>query len=92
MTNDMSAKAPLPAGSPYRELQFDGDQIVAVLLEGEGTAVPVRLICQALGLDVVSQSERIQAHDVLARGLRVVRGREGECIAHYSAERSERIH
>lgn len=25
-------------------------------------------------------------------GRRVVRGREGECIAHYSAERSERIH
>lgn len=77
MTDEPSANAPVPARSPYREIQFDGDQIVAVLLEGEGTAVPVRVICQALGLDVASQSERIQAHEVLARGLRVVRVRQG---------------
>lgn len=69
--------APVPAASPYREIQFDGDQLVAVLLEGEGTAVPVRIICIALGLDVASQSERIQAHEVLARGLRIVRIRQG---------------
>lgn len=77
--------APLPARSPYREIQFDGDQIVAVLLEGEGTAVPVRVICQALGLDVASQSERIQAHEVLARGLRVVRVRQGSQLRSVAA-------
>lgn len=77
MSDEARSSAPVPGGSPYREIQFDGDQIVAVLLEGEGTAVPVRLICRALGLDVASQSERIQAHEVLARGLRVVRVRQG---------------
>jgi hypothetical protein len=69
MGYDSSATSPVTAGSPYREIQFDGDTIVAGLLEGEGTAVPVRMICQALGMDVASQSERIQAHEVLARGL-----------------------
>ncbi|MCG8352844.1 MAG: hypothetical protein MI924_34200 [Chloroflexales bacterium] len=76
---------PMPARSPYREIQFDGDQIVAVLLEGEGTAVPVRVICQALGLDVASQSERIQAHEVLARGLRIVRIRQGSQLRSVAA-------
>lgn len=77
MSDNLPSRAPVPAGSPYREIQFDGDQLVAVVLEGEGTAVPVRVICQALGLDVASQSERIQAHEVLARGLRIVRVRQG---------------
>lgn len=85
MAEDTSSNAPVPAGSPYREIQFDGDQIVAVLLEGEGTAVPVRLICQALGLDVANQSERIQAHEVLARGLRVVRVRQGSQLRSVAA-------
>jgi hypothetical protein len=35
------------------------------------------MMCQVLGLDVASQSERIQAHEVLARGLRIVRVRQG---------------
>ena len=85
MTDDSSATSPVPTGSPYREIQFDGDTLVAVLLEGEGTAVPVRVICQALGMDVASQSERIQAHEVLARGLRVVRVRQGSQLRSVAA-------
>lgn len=77
----MSDKPPrnssVPATSPYRELQFDGDQLIAVRLEGDGMAIPVRMMCQVLGLDVTSQSERIQAHEVLSRGLRIVRVRQG---------------
>jgi hypothetical protein len=67
----------IPQVSPYRELQFDGDQLVAVVIEGDGVAVPVRLICQALGLDIGSQSERLQEHEVLSQGLRIVRIRQG---------------
>src|SRR5436309_848407 len=44
---------------------------------GDRVAVPVRLVCQALGLDVGSQSERLQSHDVLSMGLRIVRIRQG---------------
>jgi hypothetical protein len=44
-----------------------------VILDGEGVAVPVRTICLALGLDVQSQSDRLRNHDVLARGLRIVK-------------------
>ncbi|NJM07725.1 hypothetical protein HC891_18345, partial [Candidatus Gracilibacteria bacterium] len=55
------------------QLQFLGDDLVAVVLEGEGVAIPTRLVCVALGLDPEAQSERLRAHDVLAQGLRVVR-------------------
>lgn len=58
--------------TPYREVQFDGDRLTAVILEGEGVAVPVRTICEVLGLDLDAQSERLRNHEVLARGLRVV--------------------
>lgn len=58
--------------TPYRDVQFDGDHLTAVILEGEGVAIPVRTICAVLGLDLDAQSERLRAHDVLARGLRVV--------------------
>lgn len=56
MTHDPHRDEPPVATSPYRELQFDGDQLVAVILEGDGVAVPVRLVCAALGLDVGSEA------------------------------------
>src|SRR5262245_3205246 len=77
MSDTSSPDPTVPQVSPYRELQFDGDRLVAVILEGDGVAVPVRLVCQALGLDVGSQSERLQSHDVLSMGLRIVRIRQG---------------
>lgn len=58
-------------------VEFDGDRLTAVILEGEGVAVPVREYCAALGLDVESQSTRLRDHEVLSRGLRVVRVRVG---------------
>ncbi len=64
----------LPQRRPHTELvQFEGDSLLAVVLEGEGVAVPVRTICLALGLDVQSQSERVRDHEVLSRGLRIVK-------------------
>jgi hypothetical protein len=56
----------------YREVHFDGDTLTAVILEGEGVAIPVRTICEVLGLDLEAQSNRLRAHEVLARGLRIV--------------------
>lgn len=58
--------------APYHEVQFDGDTLTAVILEGEGVAIPVRTICDVLGLDLEAQSARLREHEVLARGLRVV--------------------
>jgi P22_AR N-terminal domain len=77
MSDEPLRNVPVPADSPYREIQFDGDQILTVRLEHEGVAVPVRMMCQVLRLDVTSQSERLQAHEVLSRGLRIVRVRQG---------------
>src|SRR4028119_1361149 len=62
----------------FEHIEFEGDNLVAVLLEGEGVAVPVRAICQALGLDVQSQSDRLRDHEVLAEGLRLVRVPQGK--------------
>jgi P22_AR N-terminal domain len=77
MSDSESPDSAVPELSPYRDLQFDGDRLVAVILE-DGVAVPVRLVCLALGLDIGSQSERLQSHDVLATGLRIVRIRQGK--------------
>jgi hypothetical protein len=39
--------------------------------------VPVRTICQALGLDLESQSAKLREHEVLAQGVRLVRVPQG---------------
>jgi hypothetical protein len=57
--------------STYREVQFDGDILIAVVLD-DGVAVPVRTICDVLGLNLDRQSERLRAHEVLSQGLRIV--------------------
>jgi phage FluMu protein gp41 len=54
-------------------VDLDGDELVAAVLEGEGVAVPIRLVCDALGLATQPQSDRLREHDVLSQGLRVVR-------------------
>lgn len=57
----------------YQEVSFDGDTLMAVIVNGEGVAVPVRTVCAILNLDVETQSERLQEHDVLSGGLRYVK-------------------
>lgn len=54
-------------------VQIDGDEVVAVILEGEGVAVPVLLVCRSLGIDSAAQIDRLREHDVMARGLRFVK-------------------
>lgn len=54
-------------------VDLDGDEIIAAVLEGEGVAVAIRLVCNALGLAAQPQSDRLREHDVLSQGLRVVK-------------------
>jgi hypothetical protein len=54
-------------------IQVAGEELVAVILEGEGVAVPIRLVCQALGVSPQKQSEMLREHDALATGLRIIR-------------------
>jgi len=54
-------------------IDLDGDELIAAVLAGEGVAVPIRLVCEALGLATQPQSDRLREHDVLSQGLRVVR-------------------
>lgn len=68
----------LPQRRPiFETITFDDDQLVAVILDGDGVAVPVRAISQALGLDPRYQLERLRQHDVLVTGLREVRMPQG---------------
>lgn len=71
-----------PAPAPHRPsseaIEFEGDRLIGVRLEHEGIAIPVREICQALGLDIDTQSARLREHEVLAQGLRMVRVRYGD--------------
>ncbi|NTW97201.1 MAG: hypothetical protein HGB28_01465 [Oscillochloris sp.] len=69
----MSNDAPLPARRPaHQEVQFDGDTLIAVIIEGDGVATPVRTVCETLGLDLDVQSAQLRKHPVLSQGLRVV--------------------
>jgi hypothetical protein len=63
----------------YKPVEFDGDELLAVYLE-DGVAVPVRTICQALGLDLETQSAKLKEHEVLAQGVRLVRVPQGERV------------
>ena len=60
----------------YKPIEFDGDELLAVFVD-DGVAVPVRTICQALGLDLESQSAKLREHEVLAQGVRLVRVPQG---------------
>ncbi len=65
--------SPAPLTPPRRELiDFHGDQLIAVVLEGDGIAIPLRMLCDRIGLDTDAQAERLRTHAVLAAGLRVV--------------------
>lgn len=60
--------------TPPREavVEFDGDRLIAVILENDGVATPVRLLCESIGLDPDVQMQNIREHPVLSTGLRVV--------------------
>ncbi len=65
--------SPGPLTPPRHELiDFHGDQLIAVVLEGDGVAIPLRLLCERIGLDTDAQAEKLRTHAVLAAGLRVV--------------------
>lgn len=64
--------SPLPARrARHQEVIFDGDTLLAVVLE-DGVAVPVRNICEAIGLDLEAQNQNLRTHPVLSEGLRIV--------------------
>jgi hypothetical protein len=67
------SQSPLPFDAPREELvEFDGDQLIAIVLDSDGVAVPLRIMCESLDLDTATQIENIRAHPVLSRGIRMV--------------------
>lgn len=64
----------LTSFQPPREeiVEFDGDRLVAVILEGDGVVTPVRLLCESIGLDTDVQMANIREHPVISTGLRIV--------------------
>ena len=74
-----SSRPGLHSLTRYQQLHFDGDELLAVFLD-DGIAVPVRTICQALGLDLDTQSAKLREHEVLAQGVRLVRVPQGQRV------------
>ena len=73
--------APIPFKRPRIEIiTFDGDELTAVVLDGDGVAIPMRILCEVLGLDTESQVSRVRQHEVLSQGLRVVNARVGDRV------------
>jgi antirepressor protein/ORF6C domain-containing protein len=67
------SQSPAPFDAPREEIvEFEGDQLIAVVLDGDGVAVPLRIMCESLDLDTATQIENIRAHPVLSRGMRMV--------------------
>jgi hypothetical protein len=63
----------LPSLLRVEQFDFYGDSLIAVIIDGREVALPIRSVCNAMGLDAQSQSERLREHDVLSQGLRVVK-------------------
>ena len=70
--NDPEPSA-LPSVPRVEQLDFHGDSLIAVIIDGQEVVLPIRSVCAALGLDVQGQSQRLREHDVLSQGLRVVK-------------------
>ena len=67
------SQSPPPFDMPREEIvEFEGDQLIAIVLDGDGVAVPLRTLCESLDLDTATQIENIRAHPVLSRGIRMV--------------------
>jgi hypothetical protein len=42
------SQSPLPFDAPREELvEFDGDQLIAIVLDSDGVAVPLRIMCES---------------------------------------------
>jgi len=68
----------LPVPERYTRFDFAGSELIAVFRPEEGMAIPVRLVCERLGLDLANQSKRLRKHPVLRQGLRKDRVPIGE--------------
>ncbi len=55
-----------------REIDFYGDDILAVIVEGGSIYVPIRPICDFLGVDWSAQRQRIMRDPVLAEEVEIV--------------------
>lgn len=68
----------LPVPERYTRFDFAGSELIAVFRPEEGMAIPVRLVCERLGLDLNNQSKRLRKHPVLRQSLRKDRVPIGE--------------
>ncbi len=66
----MSEKALMPI--EQKEIKFYDDLVVALRLEDGTVCVPIRPICDVLGINWASQSKRIKRDDVLSENVTVV--------------------
>ena len=69
----MSEQSLIPFEPPREEvIEVRGDRLVAVVIPNDGAAVPIRMMCESIGLAAEDEVRRVREHPVLAQGLRMV--------------------
>ena len=72
MTDD-TPNPQFPPAPIYRDIEFDDDRLPAAIVVGDGVLLPIRSVCQVLGLDPKSQVDYLRSHPVFVAGLREIR-------------------
>jgi hypothetical protein len=49
-------------GERYTRFDFAGGELIAVFRPEDGMAIPVRVVCERLGLDLNTQRRRLRKH------------------------------
>jgi hypothetical protein len=72
MTDD-TPNPQFPPAPIYRDIEFDDDRLPAAIVVGDGVLLPIRSVCQVLGLDPKTQVDYLRSHPVFVAGLREIR-------------------
>ena len=52
----------------YRDIEFYHDRLPAAIVYGDGVLLPIRHVCQVLGLDSKAQVDFLRSHPVFVAG------------------------
>lgn len=68
MSNEAEVKAVVPVAQ--KQVEFYGDELIAIRADDGHVYVSIRHLCDALGLDRTAQVRRIKRHRILEKGIR----------------------
>jgi hypothetical protein len=80
MSNFVSDETQALTPAEVRTVDFYGDQVTGAVVGSGEIYVPIRPICEYLGLDWSGQYQRIRRDEVLSEALRTIRIERGESV------------